>query len=467
MYCDGVGGVNVASPVLDCGRCPRGGSLLAFSMVSVTTEQRGSEPGATGFGETAPDGPDSGGPALGGEASGGTERRGRKRVGLWLLVLIALALVGGGLQQAVRRALAVETFPTGSAEWIWEEGRHRQTGPWVLWAIRDFELAKVPASVRLLALADEAYLVHVNGRRIGSNVYHEGMAPDGYEVAPWLRSGANRIAVELRSGRGAGGLLLALVDGTTGAHLLGTDDDWTVFNRHHAGILEGWLPISEGEPAFSWGLPPVGRWGTPSRVVDRPVFSRVAGELWESRPVAPRRFAAGPRVLEILTSGDAGGEDDRSRRLPWRAAGALDGELPADRKGPPVILFDWGREVTGYLTLEHRRGGGRPPGLLQVDDELPEVEPSRAVARVLTVTGGDVWRDELPRHFRYALVLGASSVVAARVAPVAPELRDRLPVPVAESGLLGLPSPRSGTPVENEVRRRLQGLAGGGRGEDL
>lgn len=415
-------------------------------MVPVTTKKRGSEPHGT---------------------SSGRPERGCRRPGLWLLLLAALAWAGAGLQQAVRHALPAETLPTGSAEWIWEEGRHRQTAPWVLWAVRDFELAQVPASVRLLALADESYIVHLNGRRMGSNVYHEGSSVDRYEVAPWLRPGANRLAVEVRSGRGAGGLLMALVDGVGGEALLGTDDRWTVFNRDHAGILEGWLPISQGKPAFSWGLPPVGRWGMPTEVVDRPTFPRVSGEPWELATVPPRRVAAGPRALQALRSGEAG----RARRLPWRpvrAPGARTStRLSADREKGPVVLFDWGREVTGYLTLEHHPGGRRPPGLLQVSLELPEVDPSRADAMVLTVTGGDVWRDELPRRFRYALVLGAGSVVAARVEPVAPELLDGLPVPVPENGLLGLPSPRLGTPVENEVRRRLQGLAGGAGREDL
>lgn len=393
----------------------------------------------------------------------GSKRRRPNRSGVWILGLVAALLAAAGLQQAVRRALALETLPTGSAEWIWEEGRHRQIGPWVLWAVRDFELPEVSDSVRLLALADEVYVVHVNGRRVGSDVYHEGMAPDRYEVASWLRPGANRLAVELRSGRGAGGLLLALVDGVTGEQLLSTDDDWTVFHRDHPGILEGWLPLSEGEPAFSWGSPPVGRWGLPTGVVDRPAFPQVAGEPWELRPVFPRRVAVGAEVLEILASGDR----DRSLRLPWRALEPEGVRVSEHRDRAGVILFDWGRELTGYLTLEHRSGGGRPAGLLRVGTELPEVDLSRPHARVLTVSGGDVWRDELPRRFRYALVLGADSVVAARVAPVAAELLDRLPAPVPERGLFGLASPRLGTPVENEVRRRLQGLAGGARREDL
>jgi len=393
----------------------------------------------------------------------GSRQRASQRSGVWILGLVAVVLAAAGLQQAVRRALALETLSTGSAEWIWEEGRHRQIGPWVLWAVRDFELPQVPGSVRLLALADEVYVAHVNGRRVGSDVYHEGMVPDRYEVASWLRPGANRLAVELRSGRGAGGLLLALVDGATGEQLLGTDDRWTVFHRDHPGILEGWLPLSEGEPAFSWGSPPVGRWGLPTRGVDRPTFPQVAGEPWELRPVFPRRAAVGAEVLEILASGDR----DRSRRLPWRPLEPASVRASADRDRGGVILFDWGRELTGYLTLDHRSGGGRPPGLLRVGTELPEVDLSRSHARVLTASAGDVWRDELPRSFRYALVLGADSVVSARVAPVAPELRHLLPVPVPERGLFGLPSPRLGTPVENEVRRRLQGLSGGARREDL
>jgi hypothetical protein len=385
--------------------------------------------------------------------------------GLWILLIVALALAAGGLQQVVRHALAVQVLPTGTAEWIWDEGRQRQIGPWVMWAVRDFELPEVPDSVQLLVEADESYVVYVDGRRVGSDVYRDGMPLDRYQLAPWLEPGAHRIAVELRSGRGAGGLLLALVDGTRGEQVLGTDGKWTVFYQDHPGILEGWLPVSEGEPAFSWGLPPVGRWGVPSRVVDRPTFSQAVGEPWELRPVAPHRVAVGGEVVEVLTSRGR----ERSRRLPWRPAAAIGvptGSAGRGRGG--AILFDWGREVTGYLTLEHRAGGGRLPGLLQVGTELPEVDLARPDAAVLTVSGGAIWRDELPRRFRYALVLGADSVVAARVEPVAPELLDRLPAPPPpETGLLGLRSPRLRTPVENEVRRTLKGLAGGAGRKDL
>lgn len=388
-----------------------------------------------------------------------------KKRGLWILAIVGLALAAAGLQQAVRRALAVGTLPTGAAEWIWDEGRHRQTGPWAFWAVRDFELPEVPGSVRLLVLADEGYVVHVNGRRVGSNVYRDGASPDRYEVAPWLRPGANRLAVELRSARGAGGLLLALVDGAGGEPLLGTDARWTVFHRDHPGILEGWLPVSKGEPAFSWGLPPVGRWGLPSEPTDRASFPRVAGEPWDLRAVPPERVAVGGQVLHVLGSGDP----TRAERLPWRPVGPAEASSPSEDLGRgPVILFDWGNEVTGYLTLVHRTGGGRPPGVLRVGTEPPEADPYRPDATVLTVTDGGVWRDGLPRRFRYALVLGADSVVGARVEPVVPELLDRLPAsPAPERGLFGLPPPRSGTPVEHEVRRKLEGLARGTGREDL
>jgi len=388
----------------------------------------------------------------------------RLRLGRLVLVILVVALGAVGLQEAVRRSLGGAS-PTGSAEWIWERGRHRQVGPWVFWAVQDFELPEVPASAHALVLADAGYILHVNGRRVGSNVYRDGDPVDRYEVASLLYAGSNRLAVELRSGRGAGGLLLRLVDGADGDSLVGTDDTWRTFNQDHPGILHGWLPLSEGEPALSWGPPPVGRWGLPRKVVARASFSAAVGETWEQRPVPPRRVAAGPEVLRQL--GPYG--ERRLGALPWRP---VDPEIVVQPPGGsglgPVVLFDWGREVTGYLTLDHGRRGRRPPGLLRVGRQPPIARLRGPDATVVTLTGGNTWQDGLPRRFRYALVLGVDSVVGAWVDPVHPEVLDRLPAPPPPpAGLFGLEPPRSVTPVENEVGRKLQGFTGGARGEEL
>ena len=81
------------------------------------------------------------------------------------------------------------------------------------YAVRDFELDSPPARASVRILADEAYILYVNGRRVGSGAYFAGAPLDTYPLDLVLRPGWNRVAVELRSGRGAGGLLCALFAG--------------------------------------------------------------------------------------------------------------------------------------------------------------------------------------------------------------------------------------------------------------
>lgn len=385
---------------------------------------------------------------------------------LWILLIV---LGAGGVQQAVRWGISAGALPTGSAEWIWEADRHRQAVPWATWAVRDFELSERPDSAHVLILADESYLLHLNGRRIGSNVYRQGVDPDRYEVTPWLRAGANRLAVELRSTRGAGGLLLALVD-EAGEPRVVTDRRWSIFNQDHPGILAGWLPPSEGEPAFSWGRPPIGRWGAPRRWTDRAAFPYAVGEPWELGPKPPARVAAGPAVLEAFRSG----EETAWRSLPWQPVDPGSVNRRPGRPGlGPMVAFDWGREIIGYLTLDRIRGGGHASGLLLTGLEPAELMLDRADAAVVNVPDAGLWRDELPRRLRYAVTLGADWVAGAwldpLVDPAPPTALAGLPAPPpAAAGVLpGVTPPRLETPVEHEVRRKLQSLARGAGRENL
>ena len=134
--------------------------------------------------------------------------------------------------------------------------------------------------------------------------------------------------VELRSGRGAGGLLASLMDEATGRQIVGTDEDWRDFRTDELGLVRGWLPLRGGEPAFRWGYPPIGRWGGQKAGSPRPLLGEGVG---------PRLPAAAMRPLSLPAS-------------------LGDGRSP----GSP-ILYDWGRTVEGFLTLE--LAGGQGPGL--------------------------------------------------------------------------------------------------------
>lgn len=359
-------------------------------------------------------------------------------------------------ERGVRAWLAHQS-PGAGAEWIWVEGRLPQyTGPRAFTAYRDFELPEASGEVELRVLADEEYLVYLDGRRIGSNVYRPGAPMDRYRVGDLLGPGRHRLAVELRSGRGAGGLLLALVDSETGRTLLATDSSWSTFAHYHPGVLEGWWPMSEGVPALSWGPPPTGRWGWVELGPWRPRFDDVAGDLWSRRarlPVRQSSAAPGREAWELVTAMEVGS-----------SGGSLG----------PVSRFDWGEEVTGYLVVEQDDPLGLPVGLgyLDVDvDPEPGARPAMAVpadVEVIFLPGAPLWRDAVPRSFRTLRLLGLPSVRRVWVEPVPKETLAALPEPppAVPPGVLGLQPPPLRTPVEDEVRRELERVPGvtGGEG---
>lgn len=399
------------------------------------------------------------GHGAGTETPGRRPARPRRSVIAVLLVVAAVLLIAA--ERQARHLSARHRLPTGEAEWIWIPDRLTHAAPRACWVVRDFELPRVPERAEILITAEEGYLLHVNGRRVGSNRHREGAPLDRYPVSPLLAEGANRIAVELRSGRGSGGLLAALVDGTSGVPLLTTDRTWRVFERSHPGILQGWLPQEEGEPARSWGLPPTGRWGRPRESVARPPFSEVAGLPWERRLLPPRRLLTGAAVAS---------PDPRARG--WRRVAP---DLPyrgpqAAAPSAAATLYDWGREVTGYLVLALDRHGPSAAGLLYTGTgEPPEPRTGGADTTVVGMPGAVVWRDALPRRFRYVTVLGVGSLTGAWVEEVEPRWLAELPSSSspAPRGVFGLEPPPLRTPIEDEVRSQLESFADQTGGEGL
>ena len=167
-----------------------------------------------------------------------------------------------GLAERGARLVVSRRLPTGGAQWIWAQGALDRSEPVAFYAVRDFELDSPPARASARILADEAYILYVNGRRVGSSAYYAGAPLDTYPLDSLLRPGWNRVAVELRSGRGAGGLLCALFVEDDAKPLLGSDGDWRIFHDT-AGILDGMRPVADGRPALVWQSPPTGGWGVP------------------------------------------------------------------------------------------------------------------------------------------------------------------------------------------------------------
>ena len=339
---------------------------------------------------------------------------------------------------AVRALPAVRgRLPTGKAQWIWRAMDRKDNYPTVFYAVRDFELESPPARARLLVTADEEYVATLNGRPVAAGMYvrrNSGTTLDAYDVGPLLRAGGNRLIVELRSGRGAGGLLAAL-EGGAGEPILVSDESWRIYRKHELGLVRGWLPLREdgedgSEPAFCWGNPPLGRWGWPRLGAVAPLLPRA--------PLVP---AASARPLDLNLGGSEVG------RPP----------------GSPV-LYDWGREVEGYLTLDVPPSKDPGTGLLFIGSEPPDPRRTPYTAPVLVLPGRHDWMDAQPRRFRYALVMGMAQQATASVLPAPARSMSRDP---EEMKVFGIEGPRLRTPVEDEVWSKLQRLAGVARREEL
>jgi hypothetical protein len=367
---------------------------------------------------------------------------GRRWRRAWLL--LAVAVFSLALATRLRQPMRARTeLPTGEAQWIWKTIDRKDHYPTAFYAIRDFDLESPPARARLLITADEEYVVTLNGRRIGAGgslPKASGASLDVYEVGPLLLPGGNRLLVELRSARGAGGLLATLRDEATGRRLVISDESWRIFARHELGLVRGWLPINDqgkedgSKAAFCWGYPPIARWGTPRVGKPEPLLS-------EGRPLP----AASARPIPI----DFGAGKARETRRPLGSA----------------VLYDWGREVEGHLTLDVPPAGQAGAGLLFLGAEPPDPLRVRPAAAILVMSGRHDWMDAHPRRFRYAVVVGLARPARAAVLPKPAQALP--PKDPAEMTVFGIEGPPLRTPVEDEVWRKLESLAGIARRKEL
>jgi hypothetical protein len=143
--------------------------------------------------------------------------------------------------------------------------------------------------------------------------------------------------------------------------------------------------------------------------------------------------------------------------------------------GTPVpgaaVLLDWGKVGTGYLSLELPVRQERDIGLLWVGETPPDPYRTRPAGTVLLRPGSGAWDDAHPRRFRYALVVGLGVEVGAWLTPLpqgsAPDLDLSVAKVEGERGAFGVTPRPSRAPVEDEVWRKLQRLAGVGGREKL
>lgn len=352
-----------------------------------------------------------------------------RRPGRLFALILGLALLAAALERASLTVRAALAEPDGGASWIWAPGLERTPDPVAFYAVRDFEIEDLEGrTARIAIVADETYILYVNGRRVGSGGYRRGAPSDLYDVTADLQPGRNRLVVELMSGRGAGGLLARLdLDGHT---LAATGADWRIFRRFEAGVLRGWS-LEDGEPAEVWRRPPTGRW-RPAPPAARAVF--------------PAEQLSGPRLRRAARARPL---DDTQ---PWQELGSYERGLPPGLG--QWTLFDWGEVVTGYVTLE-LAGAPYDAGLLHLGREIPDLKKP-ADALIVPVPGSDLWIDAYPRSFRYAYVAGFDLRRPPAVQLADPE-PGRLPEPAfgPHTGVFGL-TPPGGMPLaEQDIRRRI------------
>lgn len=339
---------------------------------------------------------------------------------------VAVLAVAGAERFAAQRLA-----PGHGARWIWAPGDLREGLPIAFYAARDVELEE-PVSARLAIVADETYVLYVNGRRLGSGSYRTLAPVDEYEIGDFLEAGTNRIVIELRSCRGAGGLLAELeIDGDAARRrVVGTGADWRIFRRHDPALFGGWSRLDGGEPPQTWQRPPTGRWRL--------------GETRARRPTAFRSALPPPRRRPVRVR--------QQHRLTWHP---LDWERPRVPALGPHQLYDWGEEVEGFLAFDLASDEGLP-GLLYFGSEPPDPQRRAPDEIVLPIPGRGHWEDAHARRFRYVLVVGAepySRMDVERAEPGA--ARDPEALAHQNGGVFGLEPTRSYSQTEEDVWKRL------------
>lgn len=350
---------------------------------------------------------------------------------LWVIIL---ALLMAGAQHGLTYWRSATTRLPGAC-WIWAADAGQT--PSAFFAAREFELTEalaVHAEGRLAIIADESYVVFLNGHYLGANSYHQAAAIDTYDVSGLLRQGRNRILVQLRSQRGVGGLLadLRVSDASSIDQvrpILVSDDSWQIFRRHHPMLSDLDTPLTGGEPADVWQLSPTGRW-------------RPSGEL-TPRPLLPR-------------------QKKQKRLSPWRMRSPHNDhwiDLKRPRRHRPYvgaeILFDWGRVVEGLLYFD-LPSTDTPPALIYFGDEPPDRQQVAPDHILIPMPGIDQWRDLHPRRFRYVLLVGVEPKSRIIVRAVDSELTEQLgPPPLASGGVFGLRPALRHTSVEEMIWKRI------------
>ncbi len=308
------------------------------------------------------------------------------RRGLILALLAAGALLLATSERWLAPRIIAGRLPSGRAQWIWAAPDRAGVTPLAFEAARDFSLDRPPSQALVHVLADEEYVLFLNGVRVGGNRYRPGSGLDSYRVAPLLVAGANRLLVELRSGRRAGGLLLRLV-GDGGLEIV-SGPEWRILRRHREAHLDPANRLAEARLPRVWGGPPTGRWRLPEAGALLPLHSQLV--TGQGRRLWPRRM----RIGEVWLAAQGG----RPSRRPPSGSRSLGRQ----------VTFDWGRQVTGYLGLIFATRQ-TPKALLYYGCDPTDLEAAPD-DHALSARGRLIWTAAVPRRFRCVTVLAPQGV---------------------------------------------------------
>jgi hypothetical protein len=378
-------------------------------------------------------------------------------------LLVATALMLLVVVEISYRKLAEAVPATGSAAWIWSDDDPQQAQPRAFYLLRDFELGAVPAQAQLSVLADEEYLLYLNGERVGSNVYSPGAPLDRYDVESLLRPGGNRLLAEVRSRQGSGGFLLRLL--VDGDERVVSDGDWRVVRRYDPGLFGGWLSAAVGEPVKVWGQPPTGRWGRPEPAAARPLFEQGAPEVaglrgaalqWTEVPQAFRSPLEGERWPHVWLL-PQGAEGYLEVEFAHSAPSAALLYLRADLPGAGAI------DVLSALSASDPAAAQPADGGRRADATAPQASEVAAFPAqmldpsdfMLSPAGAPYWSSAQARRLRLVAVIAAEPPVAVRVLPAAASLvsgAGRAEV----AGLLGIDPPPRPSPIFDEILRSIR-----------
>jgi hypothetical protein len=175
----------------------------------------------------------------------------------WLVAIAGAVLAFAAMVSLIRAHADRMDLATGRAEWIWYTNRVPEPRPLAFVATRDFVLTRAPERALAKLFVDRSHVLYVNGTRAGSGTQRPGDPLAIYQVAPLLKPGINRVAIQAESPTGIGGILFSLDVHLSGRDAVVSDGRWRVdLSREAVEVGARYRPAVWGRPPqYPWGYP--------------------------------------------------------------------------------------------------------------------------------------------------------------------------------------------------------------------